>query len=63
MVQVVLNHNMRVFEKMAKNQQARNRVWLPVECEADVEPETETELFLMTRNASCNAYACVSFII
>ena len=41
---VFLYHDMRVIKKMAKNEQARTWVWLPVECEADVEPDTETEL-------------------
>ena len=30
--------------QMAENEQARTRVLLPVECEADAEPDTETEL-------------------
>ena len=36
--------NMRVIKQMAENEQARTRVWLAVECEADVEPDTETKL-------------------
>ena len=35
---------MHVIKKMAENEQARTRVCLPVECEANVEPDTETEL-------------------
>ena len=41
---VLVYHNMRVIKKMPENEQARTRVWLPVECEADVEPDTDTEL-------------------
>ena len=37
-------HNMRVIKNLAENEQARTRVWLPVECEADVERDTETKL-------------------
>ena len=31
-------------KNLAENEQARTRVWLPVECGADVEPDTETKL-------------------
>ena len=41
---VFVYNDMRVIKQMAENEQARTRVWLPVECEADVEPDTETEL-------------------
>ena len=41
---VLVYHNMRVIKRMAENEQARTRVWLPVEFEADEEPDTETEL-------------------
>ena len=41
---VFVYHNMRVIEQIAENEQTRTQVWLPVECEADVEPDTETEL-------------------
>ena len=37
-------HNTRVIKQMAENEQARTRVWLPVECEADMEATTDTEL-------------------
>ena len=36
---------MRVIKQMAENEQARTRMWLPIECEANVEPDTETELY------------------
>ena len=42
---VFLNCNMSVIEKKAENEQASTKVGLPVECEAEVEPDTETELF------------------
>ena len=35
---------MRVVKKMAENEQAKTQVWLPIEYEAEVEPDTETEL-------------------
>ena len=35
---------MCVINKIAENEQARTQVWLPAECEAEVEPDTETEL-------------------
>ena len=35
---------MRVIKHLAENEQARTRVWLPVECEADAEPDSETKL-------------------
>ena len=37
-------HNMRVIKNLAENEEARTRVWLPVECEADVARDTETKL-------------------
>ena len=37
-------HDMRVIKHLAENEQARTRVWLPVECEVDAEPDTETKL-------------------
>ena len=42
---VYFYHGMRVIKQMAENEQARTMLWLSVECEADVEPDTETELF------------------
>ena len=42
---VLVYHDMHVIEHLAENEQALTRVWLPVECEADVEPDTETKLF------------------
>ena len=41
---VLVYHYMRIIIQMAENEQGRTRVWLPVECEADVEPDTETKL-------------------
>ena len=41
---VFLNRNMHVTKTKAENEQARTRVWLPAECEAEVEPINETEL-------------------
>ena len=41
---VLIYHDMRVIEHLAENEQARTRVWLPVECEADMEATTDTEL-------------------
>ena len=41
---VFVYHNMRTIKKIVENEQARTRVWLSVECEAEVEPGTETEL-------------------
>ena len=41
---VLIYHGMRVIKNLAENEQARTRVWLPVECEADAEPDTETKL-------------------
>ena len=41
---VLFYHDMRVIQNLAENEQARTRVWLPVECEADAEPDTETKL-------------------
>ena len=37
-------HDMRVIKHLAENEQARARVCLPVECEANAEPYTETKL-------------------
>ena len=41
---VFIYRNMRVIKEIAQNEQAKTRVWLPVEFEADKEPDTETEL-------------------
>ena len=41
---VLVYHDMRVIKDLAENEQTRTRVWLPVECEADAEPDTETKL-------------------
>ena len=41
---VFVYHKMRFIKQMAENEQARTRVWLPIECEANVEPDSETEL-------------------
>ena len=41
---VLIYHDMRVINHLAENEQARTRVWLPVECEADAKPDTEAKL-------------------
>ena len=41
---VLVYHDMRAIKQLAENEQARTQVWLPVECEADVEPDTDTKL-------------------
>ena len=41
---IYVYHNMCVIKKMAENEQAKTWVWLPVEYEAEEEPDTETEL-------------------
>ena len=40
----LIYHDMRDIKILAENEEARIRVWLPVECEADVERDTETKL-------------------
>ena len=40
----LLYHGMRIIQNLVENEQARTRVWLPVECEADVARDTETKL-------------------
>ena len=41
---VLVYHNIRVIEKMAENVYARTRIWLPIENEVEIEPDTETKL-------------------
>ena len=41
---VFVYHIMRVIKKMAENEQARTQMWLPVECETEVERNTITEV-------------------
>ena len=41
---VYVYHNMRVIKQMALNEHAKTRMWLPIEYEVEIEPDTETEL-------------------
>ena len=41
---VLVYHDKRISKQLAENELARTRVWLPVEGEADVEPDTQTKL-------------------
>ena len=44
MLKVYVYHNMRVIKQMALNEHAKTRMWLPIEYEVEIEPDTETEL-------------------
>ena len=46
------------MRKMAENKHANTRVWLPTECEVEIEPDTETEL--TTSDRFFGAHACIS---
>ena len=41
---VFVYDNTLVIKQMVEHEKVRTGVWVPVECEADVEPDTETEL-------------------
>ena len=44
MLNVNVYHNMRVIKQMALNVHAKTRMWLPIEYEVEIEPDTETKL-------------------
>ena len=46
----------RVIKKMAENEHAITRVWLPRECEDEMEPDTQTELTTSDRFSGAHAY-------
>ena len=56
---VLVYHNMHVIKQMAENKQARTQVWLPVECQAEVEPVSRPNSPLMTGDDSSNAYVYI----
>ena len=56
---VLVYHNMHVIKQMAENEQSRNQVWLPVECQAEVEPVSRPNSPLMTSDDSSDAYILV----
>ena len=43
-LKVYVYHNMRVIKQMALTVHAKTRMWLPIEYEVEIEPDTETEL-------------------
>ena len=43
-LKVYVYHNMCVIKQMALNVHAKTRMWLPIEYEVEIEPDTETEL-------------------
>ena len=44
MLRVYVYHNMCVIKQMALNVLAKTRMWLPIEYEVEIEPDTETDL-------------------
>ena len=44
MLKVHVYHNMCVIKQMALNVHAKTRMWFPIECKVEIEPDTETEL-------------------